>query len=326
MLIIRRPHTNPFFNIAAEEYILKAFDDDVFMLWQNEPSIIVGKHQNTLAEINYQFVKENRIPVVRRISGGGTVFHDLGNLNFSFIRKGEKGKLVDFKRFTDPIVEVLNEMGVPAKFEGKNDLRVNGLKISGNAEHVFKNRVLHHGTLLFSSDLNYLNRAINVKEGKFKDRAVKSNRSKVSNISDFLKTEIPIQEFKEKIIDFIFRKNRTSAFHSFTEKDIFEIGKLVAEKYSTWKWNYGYSPKYSLQNSVNTKNGLVGFKLEVKNGIIASLKITGEIINVKQAVTIENLLKGAPHNDISVRNILQNEWGKANEEWLTIPAVLEGLF
>ncbi len=326
MLIIRRPHTNPFFNIAAEEYILKAIADDVFMLWQNETSIIVGKHQNTLAEINYQFVKENKIPVVRRISGGGAVFHDLGNLNFSFIKNGEKGKLVDFKKFTDPIVEVLNEMGVPAKFEGKNDLRVNGLKISGNAEHVFKNRVLHHGTLLFSSDLSYLNRAINIKEGKFEDRAVKSNRSKVFNISDFLKTEVSLQGFKEQIIDFIFKKDRTSAFYSFTEKDILEIGKLVTEKYSTWNWNYSYSPKYSLQNSVNTKKGLVHFKLEVKNGIIGYLKITGERINVKLAAKIENFLKGVPHNETAVKNTLQNEWGKTNEDGLTIPAILEGLF
>ncbi len=325
MLIIRRPHTNPYFNIAAEEYILKAFDDDVFMLWQNEPSIIIGKHQNTLAEINYQFVKENKIPVVRRISGGGTVFHDLGNLNFTFIRKGEKGKLVDFKRFTDPIVEVLNQMGVPAKFEGKNDLRVNGLKISGNAEHVFKNRVLHHGTLLFSSDLNYLNRAIKVKEGKFEDRAVKSNRSEVANITDFLKTPVSIQEYKKMIFEFIVKSNEASEYQ-LTENDISAINRLVAEKYSTWKWNFGYSPKYSLQNSVNTKNGLVGFKLEVKNGIIVSLKITGERINVNLASTIEDFLKDTPHNDISVRNILQNEWGKANEEWLTIRTILEGLF
>ena len=129
MLIINRPQTDPYFNIAAEEYLLKQMEEDCFMLWQNQPSIIIGKHQNSLAEINYNFVKENNIPVVRRISGGGTVFHDLGNLNFTFISKGEKEKLVNFKKFTQPIIEVLNQMGVPARFEGKNDLRVSGLKI-----------------------------------------------------------------------------------------------------------------------------------------------------------------------------------------------------
>ncbi len=154
------------------------------MLWQNLPSIILGKHQNTLAEINYSFVKENNIPVVRRISGGGTVFHDLGNLNFTFISSGEKEKLVNFRKFTQPIIEVLNHMGIPACFEGKNDLRVNGLKISGNAEHVYRNKVLHHGTLLFSADLNYLNQAIKSVPERFKDKAVQSVRSKVANITD----------------------------------------------------------------------------------------------------------------------------------------------
>ena len=127
------------------------------------------------------------------------------------------------------------------------------------------------------------------------------------------------------IFEFIVKSNEASEYQ-LTENDISAINRLVAEKYSTWKWNFGYSPKYSLQNSVNTKNGLVGFKLEVKNGIIVSLKITGERINVNLASTIEDFLKDTPHNDISVRNILQNEWGKANEEWLTIRAILEGLF
>ena len=186
MLIINRPQTDPYFNIAAEEYLLKQMDEDCFMVWQNEPSIIVGKHQNTLAEINYSFAKENNIPVVRRITGGGTVFHDLGNLNFTFISSGEKGKLVNFKKFTQPIIEVLNQMGIPARFEGKNDLRVNGLKISGNAEHVYKNKVLHHGTLLFSTDLNFLKKAIKSVPERFQDKAVQSVRSKVANITDFI--------------------------------------------------------------------------------------------------------------------------------------------
>ena len=136
MICIQDTQTDPYFNLAAEEYVLKNFSDDVFMLWRNDNAIIVGKHQNTLSEINLDYVKEKGIKVVRRISGGGAVFHDLGNLNFTFIRTGEEGNLVDFKRFTLPIIEVLQKMGVDAKFEGRNDLTIEGKKFSGNAEHV----------------------------------------------------------------------------------------------------------------------------------------------------------------------------------------------
>ena len=325
MLIIRRPHTNPYFNIAAEEYILKTFSDDIFMLWQNEPSIIVGKHQNTLAEINYEFVKRNSIPVVRRISGGGTVFHDLGNLNFSFIRKGEKGKLVDFKRFTTPIVEVLNDIGVPARFEGKNDLRVNGLKISGNAEHVYKNRVLHHGTLLFSSDLTFLNKAIKVKEGRFTDKAVKSNRSKVINILDLLPLPVTIEEFKDKITGFIVETEKDAAFYNLSEKDISGIEKLAEDKYSRWSWNFGYSPKYTLNNTVEVESGKVEITVEVHNGIIKNLTISGYGIDVETSNNLKEILVGVSHNESSVEDAL-NGFQNRDNSGLTAEKLLAGLF
>ena len=324
MLVLNRPHTNPYFNIAAEEYILKSFEEDVFMLWQNEPSIIVGKHQNTLAEINYQFVKENKIPVVRRISGGGTVFHDSGNLNFTFIRNGEKGKLVDFSRFTGPVVEMLNKMGVPAKFEGKNDLRVNGLKISGNAEHVFKNRVLHHGTLLFSSDLNYLNKAIKAQEGMFEDKAVKSNRSEVANISDFLSHQITIEEFKDRIIDFVNGKYRDTKFYSLTENDILAINKLVAEKYSTWKWNFGYSPEYTLHNRITSGNVSVEFLIKVKNGTIRQVEISGG--GADFFTELPNLLKGVPHEEKAIESILKREYKAKGLIFDSISSLLQAFF
>ena len=187
MLIIQNSTTDPYFNIAVEEYLLKNFTDDCFILYQNKPSIIIGKHQNTLAEINYQYVKENNIAVVRRLSGGGTVYHDLGNLNFSFIKNsGNDKNLVDFKMYTTPIIEVLKQLGVNAEFGGHNDIQVNGFKISGNAEHIFKKRVLHHGTLLFSSDLSILNNAIKAPENRYSDKAVKSVRAVVANIKDFI--------------------------------------------------------------------------------------------------------------------------------------------
>ena len=161
MLIIRRHNTDPWFNLATEEFVLKNFDEDTFMLWRNAPSIIVGKHQNTLAEINLDYVKKNNIKVVRRLSGGGAVFHDLGNINFTFIKTGENGNLIDFKKYTEPILEVLLKMGINARFEGRNDLTIEGKKFSGNAEHIWKNRVLHHGTLLFSSHMANLSEALN---------------------------------------------------------------------------------------------------------------------------------------------------------------------
>lgn len=281
MLIIQRPQTNPYFNLAAEEYLLKNLNKDCFMLWQNEPSIVLGKHQNTLAEINYNFVKENSIPVVRRISGGGTVFHDLGNLNFTFISSGEKEKLVNFRKFTQPIIDVLNQMGVPAKFEGKNDLRVNGLKISGNAEHVYKNKVLHHGTLLFSADLDFLNQAIKSVPERFHDKAVQSVRSKVANISNFLKEQISIETFKEKIFHHIRQSNSEITEYSLSQEDIKGIDNLVKEKYNTWQWNFGYSPTYVFETTLHLYEQIIPVGIVVKNGIIQDIEIRGEkLVNI----------------------------------------------
>ena len=201
MLLINNSSTDPYFNIALEEYLLKHTSEDIFMLYTDSPSVIVGKHQNTLAEVNIRYAIEHNIHVVRRISGGGTVYHDPGNLNFCFIVNGKEGHLVDFKKFTNPIIEVFNKLGLQVNLEGKNDLRIDGLKISGNAEHVFKNRVLHHGTLLVSTDLQHLSFILKVEVGKYTDNAVKSIRSKVSNINSFLKIPITVDELKSQIVD-----------------------------------------------------------------------------------------------------------------------------
>jgi len=304
MIIVHRPQTDPWFNIAAEEYFLKNFREDIFMLWQNEASIIVGKHQNTLAEINYPYVKGNGIPVIRRISGGGTVFHDLGNLNFTFIQNGEKGKLVDFKKFTNPILAVLNEMGVPAVFEGKNDLRVNGLKISGNAEHVFKNRVLHHGTLLFSSVLTDLGKALKVIPDRFNDKAVKSNRSIVANISGFLKTPMEIEEFRNRIIKYVYTWNNVT-FYKMTTEDIWEIEKLKEEKYATWKWNFGYSPNYSFLSSIQVNDVKIGFSIHVRKGLVSDLKTLDDKPENKLIELINKQIKDSPHEESSIRDRLE---------------------
>ncbi len=325
MLIVHRPHTDPWFNIAAEEHFLKNFQEDIFMLWQNEASIIVGKHQNTLAEINYQYVKGKGVPVIRRISGGGTVFHDLGNLNFTFIRNGEKGKLVDFRKFTDPILAVLNEMGVPAVFEGKNDLRVKGLKISGNAEHVFKNRVLHHGTLLFSSELTDLGKALKTKPDRFTDKAVKSNRGIVANICDFLEKPMEIEEFRNRIIKYIYKENN-SGFYKMTAEDIWEIEKLKAEKYTSWKWNFGYSPNYSFSGFIPVNNGKTGFSLHVKKGLVSGLNILNDKPGNKLIELINKQIKGSPHEESSIRDCLVLIIDELGKFGFTIEEIVNYLF
>lgn len=327
MFIIRRHSTDPYFNLATEEYVLKNFDEDSFMLWRNAPCIIVGKHQNTLAEINVDYVKKQNIPVVRRLSGGGAVFHDLGNLNFTFIHCGEKENLIDFRKFTLPILEVLQKMGLDAKFEGRNDLTIEGKKFSGNAEHVWKNRVLHHGTLLFSSQMSDLSQALNVDPGKFKDKAVKSVRSRVTNISEHLKEAMDVVQFSERILAHMVEKYPDARITELTNEDRDQIDSLVREKYGTWEWNFGYSPAYNFRKILRTeKSGTLEFDLDVQNGKIQHIKIFGDYFNRLETEEIEAALTGVVHRGKAIREALKGFKMDAYFSHLTKKEFMEGLF
>ena len=217
MLCITHSSTDPYFNLAAEEYVLKNFPDNCFMLWQNENTIVVGKHQNTLAEINMDYIREKTIKVVRRLSGGGAVYHDLGNLNFTFIMNGHEGHLVDFKKYTLPVIQVLQKLSVDARFQGKNSLTINGKKFSGNAEHIYRKRVLHHGTILFSSLTEDLQLALKVNPLKYKSKAVKSIRSRVTNVKEHLSQDIDLFRFRDMIIEHVLEVFTDSRRHQFSE-------------------------------------------------------------------------------------------------------------
>jgi lipoate-protein ligase A len=327
MLIIRRHNTDPYFNLATEEYILKNFHDDAFMLWRNSPSIIVGKHQNTLAEINVDYVKQNNIPVVRRLSGGGAVFHDLGNLNFTFIQTGREESLIDFRRYTEPILEVLQTLGIDARFEGRNDLTIGGRKFSGNAEHIWKNRVLHHGTLLFSSQMPDLTAALTADPLKFQDKAVKSVRSRVTNISDHLKTPMDVMQFANHIHDHIAAKNPAATIIELSAEDHDRIHEMVRNKYSTWEWNYGYSPNYNFRKVLRTeKSGTLEFDLDVHNGTILHIKIFGDYFSRFDTEEIESALTGTGHNEPAIRKALEPFNIQDYFAGMTLNELMAGLF
>ena len=305
MLLINNTNTNAYFNLAMEEYFLKNTNEDIFLLWQNENSIIVGKNQNTLSEINYDYVKENNIKVVRRLSGGGAVFHDLGNINFTFISCNDNS-FSDFKKFTMPIVDALKELNVNAEFSGRNDLLIDGQKFSGNAQYNYKNKVMHHGTLLFSSEINDLSNALKVKPSKFQGKSVKSVKSRVTNISSHLDKKMTVLEFKDYLMDFINKRDENSHFYELNDKDIESINKLVEEKYSTWEWNFGYSPKYSLYNELKYPGGNVEFSLDVHDGLIKDIKFFGDFFGKEDISFIENKLRNVKHNEYSIKSALED--------------------
>ena len=327
MLIVKRHHTNPYFNIAAEEYFLKEFTDDIFMLWRNEPAIIVGKHQNTLSEINVDFVKENNIRVVRRLTGGGAVFHDLGNLNFTFIQSGRDHTRNDFRKYTEPILEVLLKLGIDARFEGRNDLTIEGRKFSGNAETVWKNRVLHHGTLLFSATMTDLSQALKVNEAKFQDKAVKSVRSRVTNISEHLHKPMDVLQFSELIQDHITEMYPDACFYELSDKDHRLINELAETKYSTWDWNFGSSPSYNYRKVMRTENsGTLEFCMDVNNGVIKQVRIYGDYFSHADQEEIEAALANIPHEEAAIRKAISpftisDYFGK-----LTMDEFVKGLF
>ena len=300
MLIIDSPSHNAFFNIASEEYLLSKFPtEDVFLLYINAPSIIVGKFQNTLAEINMDHVNENNIKVVRRMSGGGTVYHDLGNLNFSFHTLLGEHDFMDFSKFTSPVIKLLKDWNVPAELTGRNDLLVDGKKFSGNAKLAKSGKMIQHGTILFDSEMNVLSDVLKANPLKFLDKATKSTRSRVTNLIDHLPEGITIEILKQKLIDEIMKESENVEIYNFTDNDINKIEKLVKEKYGTWDWNFGFSPNYNFKKAIKIPAGFIEIHLDVEKGIIKQAKIFGDFFASKPIEEFEDLIINEKH-DINI--------------------------
>jgi lipoate-protein ligase A len=267
--------TDPSFNLALEEYLLKSSTDDFFLIYINSSSVITGKHQVAHREADTRFITENRIPLYRRISGGGTVYHDAGNLNFTYIMNGEEGRQIDFRKYASPVISFLKmKYGIEASFEGKNDIKINGLKISGNAEHVYRKRILHHGTLLFNSGIDYLKGSLRKDTSSYISRAVPSNPSPVSNLSGSFINGVTMEEFRHELLSFFAGSTKGRIFEP-PQELMGEAEKLAAAKFRTWEWNYAYGPEYIYNGRLVWNFVNYDFRMEVVEGLISSLKLSG---------------------------------------------------
>ena len=286
--------TDPAFNLAAEQYVFDSMPKDrmYFMLWQNDNAIIIGKYQNTLAEINLPYVEEHGIRVVRRLSGGGAVYHDMGNLNFTFIADAGDTEKLNMKVFCEPIAEALERIGVHAEINGRNDITIDGKKFSGNSQYLRGGRVMHHGTIMFDSDLSVLGEALKVDRSKIEAKGIKSIRSRVTNIKQHISDDISLEQFRELLLSGILEKFE-GAEYVFSEKDVAEIERIRADRYSTWEWNFGRSPECTIKRIARIEGcGKIEAYITLEHGAVVSVEFRGDFFSTEDPGTLAEKLKG----------------------------------
>ena len=309
MLAVKYIRTNwdlPFYNFALEEYLINEAPEESYLFFYiHRPSIIVGKHQNTIEEINKDFVDEHDIIVARRLSGGGAVYHDEGNLNFSFVQKADKEDVNNFEKFTRPVIEALNQLGVGAEMSGRNDILVDGKKISGNAQYYAKGRLLSHGTLLFDADMSNLFNALKVQDLKIKSKGIKSIKSRVANIKDYLNQDMSIFEFKAYLLDYMVNHYGVEEY-ALGEEELAKIEERAEQKFSQWDWNWGESPAYEISKKDKFPCGLINVKLNIKNGRIKDCKIYGDFFTRREIQELEDFLCGQVYERESIKQALSS--------------------
>lgn len=328
MIYVINHNNDPFFNHAAEEYLMNNFDDEVFMLWINRPSILIGKNQNTISEINMDYVKENNISIVRRLSGGGTVYNDLGNMNFTFITyRNSKDPQVKngFEKFASPVISALQSLGVNAVFTGRNDITIEDKKFSGNAQYFQKKKLLHHGTLLYDCDMSKLSLALRSKAVKFVDKSVKSVGARVTNIIEHMDNPLTLEEFREYLKGYVIKTHNIENIYKFNDEDIREINKIAKERFETWEWNYGKSPNYKYENAVKYPSGVVEYHLDVEEGRISNISIYGDFFGERNIKELEAKLLGIRHDENELKEVLKSMNLNDYIRGLSIEDFIEGL-
>lgn len=282
---------DPCYNLAFEEFLLThKTEGEILMLWQNKNTVVVGRNQNTAEEINQEFVEKHKISVVRRGTGGGAVYHDLGNLNYSFIKDIGNTSEMSIHEFSKPVCSALEKMGAKAETSGRNDIIIEGKKISGAAQRIFKGRILHHGTLLFDSDVNMVSGALNANPEKFKSKSARSVKSRIGNIKDFLPNKISLAEFWQLLLKEFSAEG--AAMRALEPSELSEVAALADEKYRSRDWNYGKNPDYSFENEARYPGGLLKVRILSENGLIKNIFFSGDFMAVSEIAAAEKALEG----------------------------------
>ena len=299
--------TDPAFNLALEEYVFEQMpkDREYFLTWRNDNAIIVGRHQNTAAEINEEFVKEKNIKVVRRLSGGGAVYHDLGNLNYTFIVDAQPEQKVDLRKFCQPIADTLCALGAKAEVDGRNDILIDGMKVSGNAQYVRQGRVMHHGTILFDSDMTVLSQALRPDPAKAQAKGVKSVRSRVTNVRQCLSRDMTIGQFRDALSGSLMAGGFEK--YELTQADIAAIQEIQSKRYDQWAWNYGFCEAGALIRKRRIEGcGTVEAHITLNNDLITDISFRGDYFSTLPPEELASLFIGLPLMEGALRTALEN--------------------
>ena len=312
MIFVPNENNDPRVNLAIETYLLTEMplDEPILLFYINELSIIIGRNQNTIEEINKEYVDEHGIHVVRRLSGGGAVYHDHGNLNFSFIMPDDGNSFRDFAKVTQPIIQALQDLGVEgAELKGRNDLVINDMKFSGNAMYATNGRMFAHGTLMFDSDIDEVVNTLKVRKDKIESKGIKSVRSRVTNIKPFLsedKQEMTTEEFRQEILLKIFGVDSIDQVKTYelTDQDWAAINKISEQYYRNWDWNYGKSPAFNLERRHRFPIGSIEMKMNVADGAIQEIKIFGDFFGLGEIKDVEDILTGVKYDKASLEEAI----------------------
>ncbi|SDE36032.1 lipoate--protein ligase [Sporomusa acidovorans] len=304
MLLVHNNSLDPYYNLALEEYLLTNFQEDILCLWRDKPTVVVGKNQNTVEEINLDYIQRENVMVARRLTGGGAVYHDLGNVNYTLIIPYVQDEFGDYRKFTQPIIAFLKTLGITATLSGRNDLCIEERKICGNAQAVVNGRLLHHGCILFSSDLAVLADVLRPNPAKIEGKGVKSVRNRVTTILQHLEERISVEEFCTALQEYFLQVVPDLRPYTLSMQQAEAVRELARNKYASWKWQYGVSPQYSWKNCKKFAHGFVDVRMEISEGKIDQIKIFGDFFGLEDIAKLADTLRGCLHEKAAIMEIL----------------------